>query len=259
MHFLYFSHHCFHWFLWYCVIAMLSLVEIVTAKANCLCFDCIFTFSWIELFRSVTFLMMKKREMMQLILIRWMHINSHAYLIFCIQLLIQLCSVILSCNMFKWIYSKLMYIFAFRVSMLTLLNTFATWHRIWFCSVLSLHSLFDSFLSFSYWYQIDALNAISDLITAEYIYLAFVKIVFHVKTLSELSASICVMWFTLIWWRCTFHCNFMFNCTFKTCTFDFNLITELSICMLIIMSSLFDFLMKCVNLYFSDANVVSWV
>ncbi len=67
------------------------------------------------------------------------------------------------------------------------------------------------------------------------------------------------MWFTLIWWRCASHCNFMFSCTFRTCTSDFNLITELSIYMLVIMSNLFNFLMKCVNLYFSDANVVSWM
>ncbi len=51
----------------------------------------------------------------------------------------------------------------------------------------------------------------------------------------------------------------MFNCTLRTCMSDFNLITELSIYMLIIMSNLFDFLMKCVNSYFSDANVTSWV
>ena len=41
--------------------------------------------------------------------------------------------------------------------------------------------------------------------------------------------------------------------------FDFNLIIKLFICMLIIMSNLFDFLMKCVNSYFSDVNVASWV
>jgi len=167
--------------------------------------------------------------------------------------------VILSCSMFRWTCSELVYISAFRVSMLTLLNVFATWCKVWFCNVSSLHSLFDSFFSFSRWYQTDALNAISDLTTAEYIYLAFVKIVFHVKTSSQLSASICVTWFTSIWWRCMFHRNFMFNCTFKTCTSDFNLIIELSICMLIIMLNFFDFLMKCVNSYFFDANVASWV
>ncbi len=152
-----------------------------------------------------------------------------------------------------------MYISAFKVLMLTFLNIFATWCRVWFCSVSSLHSLSDNFLSFSRWYQIDVSNAISDFITVEYICLAFVKIVFHVKTLNQLSASIHVMWFTLIWQRCTFHCNFMFSCTLKTCTSDFNLIIELSIYMLIIMSNFFDFLMKCVNSYFSDVNVASWV
>jgi len=68
-----------------------------------------------------------------------------------------------------------------------------------------------------------------------------------------------VTWFTSIWWRCVFHCNFMFSYTLKTCMFNFNLITELFICMLIIMLNLFDFLMKCINSYFSDANVASWV
>jgi len=51
----------------------------------------------------------------------------------------------------------------------------------------------------------------------------------------------------------------MFSCTLRTCTSDFSLIIELSIYMLIIMSNLFDFLMKCVNSYFSDANVALWV
>jgi len=151
------------------------------------------------------------------------------------------------------------YISAFRVSMFTLLNVFATWCRVWFCNVSSLHSLSDSFLSFSCWCQTDASNAISDFTTAEYIYLAFVKIVSYVKTSSQLSASIHVTWFTSIWRRCMSHCNFMFSCTFRTCTFNFNLITELFIYMLVIMSNLFDFLMKCINLYFSDANVASWV
>ncbi len=66
-------------------------------------------------------------------------------------------------------------------------------------------------------------------------------------------------WFTLIWQRCASYCNFMFSCTLRTCMFDFNLTTELSIYMLIIMLNLFDFLIKYVNLYFSDANVMSWV
>ncbi len=241
MHFLYFFHHCFHWLLWYCAIAMLLLVEIVTARTNCLHLDCIFASSWIKLFRSITFLRMRKWEMMWLILIRWACISSYACLIFCVQLLTQLRNMILSCSMFRWTCSELVYISAFRVLMLTFLNISATWCRVWFCSVSSLHSLSDSFLSFSRWCQTDASNAISDLTTAEYICLAFVKIVFHVKTSSQLSASIYVTWFALIWRRCMSHCNFMFNYTFKTCTSDFNLIIELSIYM------------------FSDANVVSWV
>ncbi len=87
MHFLYFFHHCFHWLLWYCAIAMLSLVEIVAARTNCLHLRCIFASSWIELFRSITFLMMKKQEMMWLTFIRRAHISLHIYLIFCVQLL----------------------------------------------------------------------------------------------------------------------------------------------------------------------------
>ena len=259
MHFLYFFHHCFHWLLWYCAIAILSLVKIIAAKANYLCLDCIFTFSWIKLFRSITFLITRKWEMMQLILIRWAHISLHVYLIFCVQSLIQLCNMILSCNMFKWTCSELVYISAFRISMLTLLNAFAMWYRVWFYSVSSLHSLSDNSFFFSRWCQTDASNAISDLITIKYICLAFMKIISHVKTSNWLSASIHVMWFTSIWWRCAFHCNFVFSCTFKTCTFNFNLIIELSICMLIIMLNLFDFLMKCVNSYFSDVNVALWV
>ncbi len=51
----------------------------------------------------------------------------------------------------------------------------------------------------------------------------------------------------------------MFSCTFKTCIFNFNLITELFIYILVIMLNLFNFLMKYVNSYFSDVNVASWV
>ncbi len=145
MHFLYFFHHCFHWLLWYYAIAMLSLVEIIAAKINHLHFNCIFTSSWIELFRCITFLMMKKQEMMWLIFIRWVCISLHVYLIFCVWSLIQLCNVILSCSMFRWTCSKLIYISAFRVLMLTLLNIFATWCKVWFYNVLSLHSLFNNF------------------------------------------------------------------------------------------------------------------
>ncbi len=152
-----------------------------------------------------------------------------------------------------------MYVSVFKVSMLTLLNASATWHRVWFWSVSNLHSLFDSSSFLSRWCQTDASNAISDLTTAEYIYLAFVKIASHVKTLKRLSVSILVTWFIFICWRCAFHHSFMFSCIFKIHTSDFNLITEFSIYMLIIMLNLFNFLVKCINSYFSDANVTSWV
>ena len=259
MHFLCFFHRYFHWLLWYCAIAMLSLVEIIAARVNCLHLNYIFASSWIDLFRSITFLMTKEWKMMQLMFIRWTCISLHACLIFCVQSLIQLCNMILSCSMFKWTCSELMYISAFKILMLTLLNAFATWCRVWFCNVSSLHSLSDSSFSFSRWCQTNVSNAIFDLTTAEYICLAFVKIVSHVKISSQLSANIHVMWFALIWWRCTLHCNFMFSYIFRTCTSDFNLIIELFIYMLIIMSNLFDFLMKCINSYFFYVNVASWV
>ncbi len=194
-----------------------------------------------------------------LTLVKWACISSHACLISCVQLLIQLRSVILFCNMFRWTCSKLVYVSVSRVSMLTLLNTSATWHKVWFWSVSNLHSLLNSSSFLSRWCQTDASNTISDLITAEYTYLAFVKIAFHVKTSRWLSVSILVTWFISICWRCASHCSFVFSCIFKTRTSDFNLITEFSIYMLIIMLNLFDFLVKCVSSYFSDANVASWV
>ncbi len=66
--------------------------------------------------------------------------------------------------------------------MLTLLNASATWCKVWFYRVSSLHFLFDSSFSLLHWCQTDASNAISDFITAEYICLAFVKIISYVKT-----------------------------------------------------------------------------
>ena len=152
-----------------------------------------------------------------------------------------------------------MYISVFRVSMFTLLNAFATWCRVWFWSVFNLHSLLNNSSFLSCWCQTDASNAISDLITAEYTYFAFVKIAFHMKTLKWLNVSIFMTWFIFICWRCTSYYSFMFSCIFKTHTSDFNLITELFIYMLIVMLNFFDFLVKCVNSYFSDANVASWV
>ena len=143
--------------------------------------------------------------------------------------------------------------------MFTLLNASATWRRAWFWSVSSLRSLPDSSPFLSRWCQTDASNAISDLTTAEYTCLAFVKVASHVKTSRWLSASILVAWFASICRRCASHRSFMFSCTPRIRTSDFDLITELSICMLVVMSNLFDFLVKCVSSYFSDANVASWV
>ncbi len=257
---LYFFHRWFHWSLWYCIIAMLSLVEIIVKKRMChLHLDCIFASSWMKTFRSTIFLMTSEREMTRLTFVKWACISLHTYLISCVQLLTQLCSVILFCSMFRWTCSELMYVSVFKVSMFTLLNAFATWHRVWFWSVSSLHSLLDNSFFLSRWCQTDTSNVISDLTTAEYTCLAFVKIALHVKTSKWLSVSILVTWFIFIYQRCALHCSFMFSCIFRTRTSDFNLIIELSICMLVIMSNLFNFLVKCVSSYFSDANVVSWV
>ncbi len=130
---LYFSHRWFHWSLWYCVIAMLSLVEIIVKKRmHHLHLNCIFASSWMKTFRSIIFLMMSKQEMTLLTFIKWARISLHAYLISCIQSLIQLCNMILFCSMFKWICNKLMYVSVFKVSMLTLLNASATWCKVWF-------------------------------------------------------------------------------------------------------------------------------
>ena len=257
---LYFFHRWFHWSLWYCVIAMLLLVEIIVKKrVHHLCLDCIFASSWMKTFKSTIFLMTSEQEMTRLTLVKQMCISLHACLISCIQSLIQLCSVILFCSMFRWTCSELMYVSVFRVSMFILLNASATWHRVWFWSVSSLHSLLDSSSFLSRWCQTDASNAISDLTTAEYTCLAFVKIASHVKTSRQLSVSILMTWFIFICWKCASHCSFMFSCISRTCTSDFDLITEFSICMLVIMLNLFDFLVKCISSYFSDANVASWV
>jgi len=238
---------------------MLSLIKIIIKELNHLHLNCILAFSWINVFRSITFLMIEKQEMKWLIFINWAHMNLHTHLISCILSLTWLCNVTLFCSMFRWTCNELMYISIFSILMLILLNAFITWYKVWFCRVFNLHFLSDSFFSLSCWCQIDASNAISDLIIVKYTYLAFVKIVSHVKTFKWLSASIFVTWLTSIYRRCTSHCNFMFSWTFKTYTSDFNLIIELSICMLVIMSNFLDFLVKCVNSYFSDANIASWV
>jgi len=85
---LYFSHRWFHWSLWYCVIAMLSLVEIIVKKrVCCLHLDCIFASFWMKTFRSTIFFMMSEWEMTWLTLVKWACISLHAYLISCIWLL----------------------------------------------------------------------------------------------------------------------------------------------------------------------------
>ncbi len=143
-HSLYFFHRWFHWSLWYCAIAMLSLVEIVKKKKRRLHLDCIFASSWMKTFRSTIFLMMSEREMMQLTFVKRARISSHACLISCVRSSTRLCSMILFCNMFRWICSELVYVSVSKVSMFTLLNTSATWRRIWFWSVSSLHFLLNS-------------------------------------------------------------------------------------------------------------------
>ena len=183
---------------------MLSFVEVVVKKKKMhrLHLNCIFASSWMKTFRSTIFLMMSEQEMMQLTLVKWTRISLHVYLISCVQLLTQLCSMILFCSMFKWTCSELVYVSVSRVSMFTLLNTSATWHRVWFWSVSSLYSLLNSSFFLSRWCQTDASNAISDLITAEYTCLTFVKIASHVKTSRWLSVSILMTWFVFICQRC---------------------------------------------------------
>ena len=149
MHFLYFFHYCSHWSLWYNAIAMLLLIEIIVKRLNHLHLNCIFASSWINMFRSITFLMTEKWEMKQLILISQTRMSLHAHLVSCVLSLTQLRNVTLFCSMFKWTCNELMYISIFNVLMLTLLNAFATWCRVWFCRVSSLHFLFDSFFFLS--------------------------------------------------------------------------------------------------------------
>ncbi len=191
---LYFFHHWFHWSLWYCAIAMLSLVEIMKKKKRRLHLNCIFALCWMKTFRSTIFLMTSEREMTRLTFVKRARISLHACLISCVQLLIQLCSVILFCSMFRWTCNELVYVSVSRVSMLTLLNTSATWHRVWFWSVSSLYSLFNSSSFLSRWCQTDASNAISDLTTAEYTISALYK--WHFMKLFKWSLSSLFKWYS---------------------------------------------------------------
>ena len=92
-----------------------------------------------------------------------------------------------------------------------------------------------------------------------YICLAFANVVSQMKTSSQLSISILMMWFASIWRRCKSHHSFMFSCTSRTHMFDFDFIIKFSMHRLTVMSNLFDLQVKCVSSYFSEANVTSWV
>ena len=143
--------------------------------------------------------------------------------------------------------------------MFTFLKTLIIWHNAWFWRVSSLHFILNNSSSLSRWCHIDASNVILNLIIAEYICLAFANVVSQMKISSWLSISILMMWSASIWWRCKSHCSFMFSCTSRTCTFNFNFIIEFSMHKLIIMLNLFDLQVKCVSSYFSEVNITSWV
>jgi len=221
--------------------------------------DCIFASLRIEMFRNVIFLKIEKREMSLLVFIRWAHMILHAHQVFCVLSLIQLHSVTWFCSLFRWTCSENVYVSTFSISMFTFLKTSITWHSAWFWRVSSLHFVFNNLSSLSRWYHINALNVIFDLIIAEYICLAFANVTSQMKISSWLSISILMTWFAFIWRRCEFHRSFMFSCTSRTHTFDFNFIIEFSMCKLTVMSNLFDLRVKWVSSYFSEANVASWV
>jgi len=194
-----------------------------------------------------------------LIFIKWAHMILHAQRVFCVLSLIQLRSVTWFCSLFKWTCSENVYVSTFSISMFTFLKTLITWCNAWFWRVSSLHFILDNLSSLLRWCHINALNIIFNLIITEYIYLAFVNVALQMKISSQLSISILMTWSASIWQRCKSHCSFVFSCTSRTHTFDFNFIIKFSMCKLTVMSNLFDLQMKCVNLYFSEANVASWV
>ena len=183
----------------------------------------------------------------------------HAHQVFCILSSIQLRSVTWFCSLFRWTCSENVYISTFSVSMFTFLKTLITWHNAWFWRVSSLYFVLDNLSSLSHWCHIDASNVILNLIIAEYICLAFANVVSQMKTSSRLSVSILMTWSASIWRRCESHRSFVFSCTSRTRTFDFNFIIEFSMRRLTVMSNLFDLRMKCVSSYFSEVNVTSWV
>ncbi len=128
---------------------MLLFIEVVIKELNHLCLNCILTSSWINVFRSTIFLMTEEQEMRWLIFVSWVHMSLHAHLVSYVLSLIQLCNVTLFCSMFRWTFRELMYISISSVSMLTLLNAFTTWCKVWFYKVSSLHFLSDCSFSLS--------------------------------------------------------------------------------------------------------------
>ncbi len=194
-----------------------------------------------------------------LISIRLACMILHAHWVFCVLSLIQLRSVTWFCSLFRWTCSENVYVSTFSVSMFTFLKMLITWCNAWFWRVSSLYFILDNFSSLLRWCHIDASNVILDFIITEYICLAFANVASQMKISSQLSISILMMWSASIWRRCKSHCSFMFSCTLRTHTFDFNFIIKFSMCKLTVMLNLFDLQVKCVSSYFSEANVVSWV
>ncbi len=194
-----------------------------------------------------------------LVSIRWACMISHAHQVFCVLSLIQLHSVTWFWSLFRWTCSENVYVSTFSVSMFTFLKTLITWRSAWFWRVSNLHFILNNSSSLLRWCHTDASNVILDLIITEYICLAFANVTSQMKISSRLSISILMTWSASIWQRCKSHCSFMFSCTSRTRTFDFNFIIEFSMRRLTVMSNLFDLRVKWVSLYFSEANVASWV
>jgi len=226
---------------------------------SCSCLNYIFASLRIEMFRNIIFLKIKKQKMNLLVFIKWAHMILHAHQVFCVLLLIQLRSVTWFCSLFRWTCSENVYVSTFNISMFTFLKMLITWCSTWFWRVFNLHFILDNLSSLLRWYHINASNVILNLIIAEYIYLAFANVVFQMKISSWLSISILMTWSASIWRRCKFHYSFMFSCTTRTHMFNFNFIIEFSMCKLTVMSNLFNLRVKCVSLYFSEANIASWV
>ncbi len=163
------------------------------------------------------------------------------------------------CSLFKWTCSENVYVLTFSVLMFTFLKTLITWRSAWFWRVSNLYFVLNNLSSLSRWCHINALNIILNLIIVEYIYLAFANVVLQMKISSWLSISILMMWSASIWWRCKSHHSFMFSCTLRTCTFNFNFIIKFFMHKLTVMSNLFELQVKYVSSYFSEANVASWI